>query len=173
MLKNSPKISDLTKRDVFQLNLPEINRKLAWKCCPAGFSSAWDPLTLWLLKGVLKQELSGIQVTHTSESINSEIFKLWMWSFFPKCPKFYLDFKNAIKIVENFNSFEDNCIRTCLWEFLSTLTRIHVTGRQRVKKVPRFKVWLREMLLTWFCLRLIENYDKTAAVQVSEVLGTQ
>ena len=60
VLKDSPKISEMTKRDVLQLNLSEINRNLKQKSCRAGFSSAWDPLARWLPKGVLKQELFGI-----------------------------------------------------------------------------------------------------------------
>ena len=30
--------------------------------------------------------------------------------FFFKCTKFYVKLKNAIKILENVNGFEDNCI---------------------------------------------------------------
>ena len=55
MLTNSLKISDQTKRDVFQLNLSDINGKLGSKCCCPDFSSVWDPLTQGLSKGVMKQ----------------------------------------------------------------------------------------------------------------------
>ena len=70
MLTNSLKISDQTKRDVFQLNFSDINGKLGSKCCCPDFSSVWDPLTQGLWKGVLKQELLSIKVT-TLFGINS------------------------------------------------------------------------------------------------------
>ena len=41
-----------------------------------------------------------LKQSHFSHSICSEIFKLWRWSFFSKCTKFYVDCKNAIKIGE-------------------------------------------------------------------------
>ena len=63
LLKNSPKISDLTKRVVFQLSLREIKSKLGSKWCSADFSSVRNRLARWLLKGDLEEELSGIQVT--------------------------------------------------------------------------------------------------------------
>ena len=37
--------------------------KLNKKCCCRGLGSVWNPLTHCLPKGVLKQELLGIQVT--------------------------------------------------------------------------------------------------------------
>ena len=30
--------------------------------------------------------------------------------FFSKCPKFYVDFENVIKVSENVDGFEDNCV---------------------------------------------------------------
>ena len=37
--------------------------------------------------------------------------------FFLKCSKFYVDFQNAIKIVEKVDAFEDNCVWTCCVSF--------------------------------------------------------
>ena len=45
VLPHSPKISYMTKRDVFQLNFSNIYRKLQKRCCSLGFSSAWDTQT--------------------------------------------------------------------------------------------------------------------------------
>ena len=70
VLKNSSKISDLTKTDVFQLDMSEINENLGWKNCGSGFRSVWDLLTRWFPKSVLKRELSGIDVT-TNLSVNN------------------------------------------------------------------------------------------------------
>ena len=62
MLEKGPKISDTTKRHDTQLYLFDINGKLAWKCYRGDFSIVSGHLTAWLPKGVLKQELTCIQV---------------------------------------------------------------------------------------------------------------
>ena len=62
-LKNNPKTSHLTRTDVLQLNLSESNGKLGWKRCRSGFSSVLDPIRRYLPKGVVKEDLSRIQVT--------------------------------------------------------------------------------------------------------------
>ena len=63
LLKDGPKIFDLTKRDVYALDLSDIHGKLTKKDRRAHFSSVFDLLTRWLQKIVLKQELSDIQET--------------------------------------------------------------------------------------------------------------
>ena len=63
LLPNNPNISDLTKKDVFQPNLCQINRNAGLKCRRADFVSVWDLWTRWFAKGVLKEELSVIQIT--------------------------------------------------------------------------------------------------------------
>ena len=57
VLTNSLKISDQTKIDFFQLNLPRINEKRGQEWCRADISSVWKPLTRSLPNGVLKQDL--------------------------------------------------------------------------------------------------------------------
>ena len=63
VLKHSPKISDLTKRSFFPLNLSEINGKVVKKLGRAALGSVWDLVTCWLSKGVLKQEQLHTKVT--------------------------------------------------------------------------------------------------------------
>ena len=63
MLPHSPEISDLTKGDIFGLNFSKINWKLGWKNCSAAFGSVSEPWTRLLEKGVLKQDLPGIEAT--------------------------------------------------------------------------------------------------------------
>ena len=63
VLPNSPKILDLSKGDFLQLNLSKINAKLGWKCFSAGSRSVSHPWNRLLVKSVLKQELTGIEVT--------------------------------------------------------------------------------------------------------------
>ena len=55
VLSKSLKISDHTKGDFFQLNLPRINEKRGQECCRADFSSVWNPLTRSLPNGVLNK----------------------------------------------------------------------------------------------------------------------
>ena len=52
------------------------------------------------------KSLSEIGPKHTT-------IKLWSWSFFSKCAKFYVVFKNAIKISEKAFGFEDIYVWTC------------------------------------------------------------
>ena len=54
---NSPKISDMSKRDVFQLNLRQDEDTIGSKCCRVDFNSVLNALIRWLCKGVLKQDL--------------------------------------------------------------------------------------------------------------------
>ena len=41
------------------------------------------------------------------------------------------------------------------------------------QKGLKFRSWLREMFSSWVCLRLVENYDINAAVQLSAVFLTR
>ena len=52
VLKISPKIWGPTKWHDTQLDMFDINGKLAWKCCRADFGSLLDPLTRWFPKDV-------------------------------------------------------------------------------------------------------------------------
>ena len=38
--------------------------------------------------------------------------------FFSKSSKFYANFKNAIKLRENVECFEDNCVGICCYSFI-------------------------------------------------------
>ena len=86
MLTNIPYILDLIRGDVSQLNFSWINWKLGKKRCGAGLSSAWDPRTLWLLKGVLKQELFGIrESTFFGVNTSKNIWAINVILFFKMC----------------------------------------------------------------------------------------
>ena len=54
---------------------------------------------------------------------------------FSKCSETYLDFENAIKLRENVDGFEDNCVWTCkvsfcqLWqEYMSSAVDVLKSG---------------------------------------------
>ena len=113
VLKKCPKISDLTKTHVSQLNLFDINGNLARRCCLLDFSRACYPLTHSLPKGVLKQELSGIEVT-TFFGLNNfrNISAMKTMFFFPKCSKFFGYFINAMKYSQNMSIYDDNIVWT-------------------------------------------------------------
>ena len=63
VLPNSPKISYLTEKGVFQPNLSWLIGNIGSKSRRGDFSSDYNPWTSWLSKGVLKREFSCIQVT--------------------------------------------------------------------------------------------------------------
>ena len=48
VLANSRKISDVTKKDFFQLIISQSDGQRWSNYCRADFSSVWDPLTSWL-----------------------------------------------------------------------------------------------------------------------------
>ena len=72
-----------------------------------------------------------------SESITCEIFKLWSWSSCSKCVRFYLDWKNAIKISENVSGFWDNGVWTCLWNFSELWQRDLWAGVNLLPECPK------------------------------------
>ena len=113
----SPKISNVNKTDVFQLNLSWLNRKLGWQFYWASFSSVWHPWRHWLSKGFVKQNLSDIQVSTFLGVNDSQNIKLWSWSFLSKCAKFFVDCKNAIKSWGNCFDFWDNGVWRCCSNF--------------------------------------------------------
>ena len=72
VLPNSPKTSNMRKRDVFYLNLSWFNGKLGCNCCRADLSSDIDSWTCWLSKGVLKRKRSGLEAI-SKEFLNDRI----------------------------------------------------------------------------------------------------
>ena len=60
-------------------------------------NSAWASWSCCFLKGSLKHDFLDIYLTASSESVISEIQKLWESSFFSKSSKFNVDFENAAK----------------------------------------------------------------------------
>ena len=85
--------------------------QLTW-CFDEDFKSSWSPLTSSFLKGPLEWDFWDIYMTMFSESVISEIQNLWGSSFFSKCSKFNVDFKNAAKNWEKVFCFSDNYIWT-------------------------------------------------------------
>ena len=107
---SSPNIFHVKKGDLFQLNLLWRNRWIWSRCFDADFNSAWARLPFCWSKGPLKRAFLDIYLTTFSQSVISEIQKLWRSSFDSKCLKFNTDFKNGAKNSEKVFCFSDNCI---------------------------------------------------------------
>ena len=107
MLARSPKIRHVNKRHFSDYNFPASEQWIWQRRYDADYNSFWARLTYSLSKGLLKQDFLDIYLTTFSESVISEIQKLWRLSFHAK---FNIRFKNAAKNSENFFCFSDNCI---------------------------------------------------------------
>ena len=94
VLTKSPKISNVIKRDIFQLNFGQSDETIFWKCCRADFSSVWDPLTCWLSKGVLKRGVLDIYLTTSLEVSNFGNTSAMRLIFFFKLLKIWCRFQN-------------------------------------------------------------------------------
>ena len=92
VLPNNPKISDLTKKDVFWLNLFQINWKVWWKCRGVNVVSVWVPWTRWFRRCVVKQELLAIQGTTFFGVNNLESIWAMKLIFFLKMEKILCTF---------------------------------------------------------------------------------
>ena len=102
VLIRSTKIYNVNKRIFFEHNFFESDQWIRSRYCDEDLSSVWARLPCCLSKVPLKRAFLDIYLTTFSESAISEIRKLWGSSFFSKCSKFNLDFKNAAKNWENF-----------------------------------------------------------------------
>ena len=106
-LTDSRKISDITKRDIFQLHFPHSDEKTWQKCCGAGFSSLWHRLGCWLSNGVLKRGFLHIYLVTSLEVRNLQNTQ---GSFVSKYSKVDLDLRNGAKKWEKVFRFLDNYI---------------------------------------------------------------
>ena len=134
VLTNSLYIFDLIQGDVFQLNLFWINEKLRWKGFRQHLGSVWDPWTLWLPKGVLKQKLFDIQGSIFFRVNNFQnIWDIKLIFFFRIC-KVWCRFQKCNKTLRNCFWFLRKLRLNWSREFLSSMTRTRVINRQRLKK---------------------------------------
>ena len=85
VLRSSPKIWHVNKRDFFELNFLASHQQL------------WARLPYCLSKDPLKRDFLDIYLATFSESVTSKIQNLWGSSFDSKCLKSNVDFKNAVK----------------------------------------------------------------------------
>ena len=102
VLTCSPRICHVIKQNLFQLNFLGSDRWIWSRCCDAEFNSGWARAPCCLAKGPLKRDFLHIYLFTFSESVISEIQKLWLSSFYSKCSKFNIASQNAAKIEKKF-----------------------------------------------------------------------
>ena len=110
MLKSVSKIFDRTKRHHKQLNLFDINIKLAKKCCRTAFRSLFCTLTGRFRNGVLKPEFYVIEVKTYFGMYKVRHIEAIKTIFFSIYSQFYVHFENALRFFENVDAFKGNCI---------------------------------------------------------------
>ena len=132
VLKSVSKIFDRTKRHHKQLNLFDINIKLAKKCCRTAFRSLFCTLTGRFRNGVLKPEFYVIEVKTYFGMYKVRHIEAIKTIFFSIYSKFYVDFENALRFFENVDAFKGNCIwskainfchlwQECMWAAVNVL----------------------------------------------------
>lgn len=77
VLRNSPRILNLTKWEFFQINMSQNDETIEWKCCRGDLSNAFHPLTPWLPKGVLRQDLFDMSLIFFEKRENVQIDKIF------------------------------------------------------------------------------------------------
>ena len=110
VLTSCPKIQHVNKTNFSEHNFLARDQWIWWSCSDADFNSAWPPLPCCFSKFTLKRAFLHIYLTTFSESVISEMQKLWGSSFFSKYSKFKQDFKIAARNWEKVFCFSDNCI---------------------------------------------------------------
>ena len=127
VLRSSPKIWHVNKRDFFELNFLASHQQL------------WARLPYCLSKDPLKRDFLDIYLATFSESVTSKIQNLWGSSFYSKCLKFNLDFKNAAKNWEKVFCFWDNCIWIGIVKLSLWRTRYFSSAANVLTSSP--KIW--------------------------------
>ena len=95
-----------------------------------------------------------------SDWISSQIFKLWSWSFFSKCAKFYVDFENARKVWQKVFSFGGNVVWTCclnlseLWGEYMRLAVNVLASRSKISDRPKKRCFLTQFGPAWWKSRV-------------------
>ena len=123
-------------------------------------------LPWWLSKGPLKRDFLDIYLTTFSKSVISEIQNLWGSSFFSKCSKFDLVFKNGEKKQEKVFRFWDNCIWIDIVKF-SLLRRAYLSSALNVlTRSP--KTWYVDKR-DFFRLNCLQIYQESVISEIQNL----
>ena len=111
VLRNSLKLSHITKRDFLQLNCLPLDQYIWYRCCRSNLNRIETsfPSSFW--KSNLKWDFFHIYLTTFFACRNLRNKSARASSFFWKWSKYNLDFENARKNSEKVFRFWDNCIR--------------------------------------------------------------
>ena len=137
--------------------MSRINGKLGQKCCCADFVSVCHPWTCWLQKGILKKELSSIQLTTYFGDNN--FWNIWSMKL--------LIFLKIHKVLCRFQKCKKNKKMFLLLEIITSepVAGIYLNYDENTcdRKstcyliVLRLQIWLREIFSSSICLGLMEN----------------
>ena len=117
VLRSSPKSLHVIKRDFLEDNFLPSGQWIWQRFYDADFNSVWTRLRCCLSKVHLKLGGLDIYLTTFSESVISEIQKLWGSCSFSKYTKVNLDFRNAAGNSEKVFCFWGNSIWISIVKF--------------------------------------------------------
>ena len=109
VLTSSPKTWHVKKQLFFEHNFVASDEWIWQRCCDADFNSLCARSSYCLSMHRLEWYILDVYLTTFSESVTLKIQNLWGLSFYSKCSKFNVDFKNAAKHWETLWCFWDNC----------------------------------------------------------------
>ena len=121
-------------REKFFNSISCINGNLREKCCRVDFSSVWDPWKRLISKGVIKQDLSGIQVTTFLGPNNLQNIEAMKLIFFSKMRKILCRLQNCNENLRECFRILKQWRFNMLREFLLIMTTIHVIKSQPFTK---------------------------------------
>ena len=173
MLTNSPKTSNITKRDIFQLLLLSEWWENMLKLLLCRFQHGLGHLACWMSKSVLKRGFLDIYLTASFAIRNfGNTSAKRIIIFFFKISKIWCRSQKWTKHLRRNWLFLENiiwigcCRFLLLWgEYLSWAVYV-------LKRVLRTQISLRERFSGSVFHRVIEKSNKSAVVQVSAVFGT-
>ena len=170
---NSPAVSDITNRNVFQLNFSHNNEKIWWKHCLLNFTSVRDPLTCWLFEAYSELGLF--------RHLSNQVFHILQ---FRKCISYaaHLLFSNCLKFDANFRNTTENWEKKLFsldnWILIGS-SKYSVLGRKYWTSAvnvlinsPKISDITKRGISNSIFLTVMEEYDRSAVVQIWGVFPT-
>ena len=160
VLKNSPEVLSISKRDFFELHWVHSGLINMVKVVSFIFQHSLIPFTFCLSNGPVKRDSLDIYLTTFFGIRNFGNTSALSVIFFWKCSKFYLQCKNTEKNSENVFPFRDKCIS--LWCVkLPLLRRKYFWPAVNVlKNSPEIIRSLRETFPNLIIFTVINKYGK-------------
>ena len=169
VLTSCPKIQHVNKTNFSEHNFLARDQWIWWSCSDADFNSAWPPLPCCFSKFTLKRAFLHIYLTTFSESVISEIQKLWGSSFFSKYSKFNGDFEKEARNWEKVSYCWDNCLWIGIFKYSLLRTGYFSSAANVLTSSPNIYMSIRETFSNLIELAVINEYDKGGVMQISTV----